>query len=69
LLSDRLAASDFTVPGGATSQIALAMTSLGQQTVPAAGSYTADVYVVMRGYGFVPLADAVTNESTLVLHR
>jgi hypothetical protein len=49
----RLAASDFVVPAGTTSNVPIGLTSLGNQVATGPGGYEAQVIVDMLDYGYV----------------
>lgn len=49
----RLAGSDFVVPAGTTSDVAVALTALGEQVASGPGGYSATVLVDLSDYGTV----------------
>jgi hypothetical protein len=63
-VSDRLAGSEFSVPAGQTTNIAVGLTALGRQLIAPGSSYRGDVYVVVQGAGAV---DAGYPQPTLLL--
>lgn len=62
--SDRLAGSEFSVPAGRTTEIAVGLTPLGGELVAPGSSYRGDLYVALQGAGYV---DAGYPQPTLLL--
>jgi hypothetical protein len=51
----RMAGSDFTVPAGATSDVPIGLTAVGEQVVSTSpGGFTGSLIVDMLNYGYVP---------------
>lgn len=63
-MSDRLAGSEFSVPAGQTTDIAVGLTALGRQLLAPGSSYRGDLYVVLQGAGSV---DSGYPQPTLLL--
>jgi hypothetical protein len=63
-MSDRLAGSEFSVPAGQTTNIAVGLTALGRRLLAPGSSYRGDLYVVLQGAGSV---DSGYPQPTLLL--
>jgi hypothetical protein len=59
--ADRLAGSDFVVAPGTTSNVRVALTSLGREAASIPGGYQATVFVDLLDYG--PVLNTTSNES------
>ena len=59
--SGRLGGSDIDVPAGETSEVPIAVNSIGEQMAETAGGFRVEVLVVLEGYGY-------ETEHSLVMH-
>ena len=66
-LGGRLAGSDFVVPSGSTSEIGVALTTIGKQVVSGPGAFRAAVLVDLLDYGGVLYSGSPAGNSNLTL--